>query len=46
MTGRISKTLGSTSFSGALIVPMAAKPGGPDATPSHSAVGMDNLVQV
>ena len=46
MTKRISKTLESTAFSGALVVPVAAKPGGPDAPPSQTAHGIDNLVQV
>ena len=46
MTKRISKTLESTAFSGALVVPVAAKPGGPDAPPSLTALGIDNLVQV
>ena len=46
MSKRISKTLESTAFSGALIVPVAAKPGGPDAPPSQGALGIDNLVQV
>ena len=46
MTKRISKTLESTSFSGALIVPVAAKPGGPDTSPAQGALGIDNLIQV
>ena len=46
MKRRISKTLESTVFSGAVVVPVAARPGGPDATPSQEAVGIDSLVQV
>lgn len=46
MSKRITKTLESTKFSGALIVPVAAKPGGPDAPSSQGTIGIDNLVQV
>ena len=46
MSKRISKTLEATRFSGALIVPVAAKPGGPEAPPTQGALGIDHLIQV
>lgn len=46
MSKRIAKTLENTRFKGAAIVSVAAKPGGPEAPETESAVGVDHLVQV
>ena len=46
MTRRISRTLEATRFSGAVVVPVAAKPGGPEAPSAQSAIGVDSLIQV
>lgn len=43
---RLSRTLETTRFSGAPIVPVAAKPGGPEAPETIVALGIDKLIEV
>ena len=46
MSKKLSRTLETTKFSGAPIIPVAAKPGGPEAPESSTALGVDKLVEV
>ena len=46
MTKKISRTLENTRFSGVPILPVAAKPGGPEAPETERALGVDRLVEV
>ena len=46
MSKRLSRTLETTHFAGAPIIPVAAKPGGPEASESERAIGVDRLVEV
>ncbi len=46
MTKKILKTLESTRFAGCPVVAMAAKPGGPEASPAETARGLDQLITV
>ena len=46
MSKKISRTLDSTRFAGSPIIAVAAKPGGPDAPDTESALGVDKLIEV
>eukprot|EP00117_Sycon_ciliatum_P000364 scpid69785/ scgid6458/ Selenocysteine-specific elongation factor; Elongation factor sec; Eukaryotic elongation factor, selenocysteine-tRNA-specific len=45
MCKKLSKTLESSRMAGARIVPVAAKPGGPEAPESETALGVDSLIE-
>ena len=40
------KTLENTRFAGCPVVAVAAKPGGPEAPPTESTLGVDHLIKV
>ena len=46
MVKKISRTLETTRFTGSPIVAVAAKPGGPDAPDTETAMGIDKLIEV
>ncbi|XP_053325558.1 selenocysteine-specific elongation factor [Spea bombifrons] len=46
MTKKMQKTLENTKFEGSLIIPVAAKPGGPEASESVQAQGITGLIEV
>ncbi|XP_012514419.1 PREDICTED: selenocysteine-specific elongation factor [Propithecus coquereli] len=46
MTRKMRKTLENTKFRGAPIVPVAAKPGGPDAPESEAPQGISELIEL
>ncbi|KAM8930297.1 selenocysteine-specific elongation factor [Pelodytes ibericus] len=46
MTKKMQKTLENTKFQGSLIIPVAAKPGGPEAPESIQAQGISELIQI
>ncbi|XP_063283452.1 selenocysteine-specific elongation factor [Pelobates fuscus] len=46
MTKKMQKTLENTKFNGSLIIPVAAKPGGPEAAESVAAHGISELIEV
>ncbi|XP_057562260.1 selenocysteine-specific elongation factor isoform X1 [Hippopotamus amphibius kiboko] len=46
MTKKMQKTLESTKFRGAPIIPVAARPGGPDAPETEAPQGIPELIEV
>ncbi|XP_012887757.1 PREDICTED: selenocysteine-specific elongation factor-like [Dipodomys ordii] len=46
MTRRMQKTLEGTKFQGAPVVPVAAKPGGPEAPDTEAPQGIPELIEV
>ncbi|XP_067854488.1 selenocysteine-specific elongation factor isoform X2 [Heptranchias perlo] len=46
MTKKMQKTLENTRFNGCPIIPVAAKPGGPDAPESETAQGISELIEL
>uniref|UniRef100_H3AZ57 Eukaryotic elongation factor, selenocysteine-tRNA specific n=1 Tax=Latimeria chalumnae TaxID=7897 RepID=H3AZ57_LATCH len=46
MTKRMQKTLENTRFQGSPIIPVAAKPGGPEAPESQTAQGIPELIEL
>ncbi|KAF6302843.1 eukaryotic elongation factor, selenocysteine-tRNA specific [Rhinolophus ferrumequinum] len=46
MTKKMQKTLESTKFRGAPIIPVAAKPGGPEAPETEAPQGISELIEV
>uniref|UniRef100_A0A8B9XHZ1 Eukaryotic elongation factor, selenocysteine-tRNA specific n=1 Tax=Bos mutus grunniens TaxID=30521 RepID=A0A8B9XHZ1_BOSMU len=46
MTKKMQKTLESTKFRGAPVIPVAAKPGGPDAPETEAPQGIPELIEV
>ncbi|XP_043563518.1 selenocysteine-specific elongation factor isoform X2 [Chiloscyllium plagiosum] len=46
MTKKMQKTLENTRFNGCPIIPVAAKPGGPDAPETETAQGISELIKV
>uniref|UniRef100_UPI00398F1D43 selenocysteine-specific elongation factor isoform X4 n=1 Tax=Pristiophorus japonicus TaxID=55135 RepID=UPI00398F1D43 len=46
MTKKMQKTLENTRFNGCPIIPVAAKPGGPDAPETETAQGISELIEL